>query len=235
MISALRSSVEAQVGSKVDGGVATVPHLAALYAEDLQDAFEYLGLIYIAEYPYWNGGMFYDSGAAYVGNGFGLCSDYTDPETCHNESHKPPRTPQVESVLSISYTKGLLASTWARMGIGFEYPSADIYAVADFGLGLDSRFDYANETSYWAKVRDTIITPVLKANRYIHRETKKVILHGDSVLEGRFRDVVEEVAKLVVPNITGIFSLDPTFSAAIGASEMAKRVYLEYNRTRHYT
>jgi hypothetical protein len=45
LIAFLRSAVEAYLGGrKISGAVATIPHLAAMYQEDLEDAFEYVDL-----------------------------------------------------------------------------------------------------------------------------------------------------------------------------------------------
>src|SRR5262249_38233579 len=82
----LRSSVETHLGGrKIAGAAVTIPPFCALYEEDLMDAFEYAGLIYIPHWPYWLGGIYPEKYAVYAGNGFGLCSNYTDPIACDHE------------------------------------------------------------------------------------------------------------------------------------------------------
>lgn len=228
----LRSSVETYLGGrKISGAVATIPHLPALYEEDLADAFEYVGLIYIPHYPYWYGGIFCETGAVYVANGFGLCSNYTNPISCDHERRNPPHQPQNENVLSVSYTRGMLTSTWASEGMWFAYPGSEGPIVADLNLGWDKRDKNPKEEYYWAEVRDAIIKPVLEANRYIRRETNKVLLYGDCALDKRFQRVLKEALDSALQNRPDIFALDPVYSAVRGAAEMAKRVYWEYNRT----
>lgn len=106
LILALRSSLETHLGGhKISGAAVTIPLLAALYQEDLEDAFEYAGLLYIPHYPYWYGSLFHETSAVYVGNGFGLCSNYTDPIGCERERKNPLHQPINENVLSVSYTR----------------------------------------------------------------------------------------------------------------------------------
>lgn len=83
----------------------TILLLTALYQEDLEDVFEYAGLIYIPHYPYWYGGLFHETGAVYIGNGLGLCSNYTDPVACDRERKNSPHQPMNENVLTVSYTQ----------------------------------------------------------------------------------------------------------------------------------
>jgi hypothetical protein len=232
LILSLRSAVEAHLGGrKISGAVATIPHLPAMYQEDLEDAFEYAGLIYIPHYPYWYGGIFPESGAVYVGNGFGLCSNYTDPASCEEEKHNPTHQPLHENVLSVSYTGSILTSTWATEGMWFAYPASDNFKVVDLGLGWDKRNENPKDSYYWEAVRDAIIKPALEANNYLHKETDKVLLHGDCSTDERFQKVLKEAVEGALENKPRVFALDPVYSAARGAAEMAKRVHWSYNHT----
>ena len=218
-------------GHKISGAAVTIPLLAALYQEDLEDAFEYAGLLYIPHYPYWYGGLFHETGAVYVGNGFGLCSNYTDPIGCERERKNPLHQPINENVLSALYTRGLLTSTWASEGMWFSYPAPEGPVVADLNLGWDKRYENPNEEYYWTAIRDAIIAPVLEANKYISRETNKVLLHADCTLVERFQSVLRQAVQGVLLNKPEIYALDPVYSSARGAAEMAKRVYWSYNHT----
>ena len=136
-----------------------------------------------------------------------------------------------ENVLSVSYTRGLLTSTWASEGMWFSYPAPEGPVVADLNLGWDKRDENPNEEYYWAAVRDAIITPVVEANRYICRETNKVLLHGEYASDERFQNVLREAVEGVLPNKPEIFARHPVYSSARGAAEMAKRVHWSYNHT----
>ena len=67
--------------------------------------------------------------------------------------------------------------------------------MADFNLGWNERDKNPKEEYYWAEVRDSIIKPVLEANRYLHRETNKVLLHSDCALDEQFQKVLREAVE----------------------------------------
>ena len=202
-----------------------------MYEEDLEDAFEYVGLIYLPHYPYWYGGIFPESGAVYAGNGFGLCSNYTDRVSCEEEDRNPPHQPVHENVLSVSYTSGILNSTWSIESMGFAYPGSDKFKVVDLNLGWDKRHENPVAKYYWEAVKDAIIKPAVEASYYSHRKTDTILLHGDHSTDERFQKVLREVVVRAQENTPEIFELDPVFSAARGAAEMAKRVHWSYNQT----
>jgi hypothetical protein len=232
LILALRSSVEAHLGGrKISGATASAPYLAALYEEDLADAFEYAGLIYIPHWPYTLNHLFTEHSAVYAGNGFGLCSNYTDIDACERERFNPPNQPINENVLSVSYTRAILTSTWGEVGMWFGGPGWDL-RVVDGNLGWEKRDENPKEDFYWAAVRDVIIKPVLLANNLIRRNTTKVLLHGECASDERFLEVLRDAVDSVMPNTTGIFAADPIYAAARGAAEMAKRTYYAYNHTK---
>jgi hypothetical protein len=235
LIASLRSAVEVYLGGhKISGAVATIPPLAAMYQEDLEDAFEYVWLICLPHYPYWYGGIFPESGAVYTGNGFGLCSNYTDRVSCGEENRNPPHQPMHENVLSVSYTSGILTSTWSIESTGFAYPGSDIFKVVDLKLGWDKRHEHPIGDFYWEAVRDAIIKPAVEASYYHHRKTDKILLHGDHSTDGH-QKVLREVVEKALENIPDIFELDPVFSAVRGVAEMAKSVHWNYNQTNSNT
>ena len=149
LIQALRSVVEMRLGGrKISGAVAMIPHLTAMYMEDLEDAFEYVGLIYVSHYPIWYSGIFPESGAVYVGNGFGLCSNYTDQAFCEEEQYNPPHQPSHEGVLSVSLTAGILSSIWSLKSMGFAYPNSNEFESINFNHDLDKRNNNPKENYY---------------------------------------------------------------------------------------
>lgn len=159
LIVALRYSVESHLGrQRIAGAAVTIPLLAALYQENLEDAFEYAGLLYIPHYPYWYGGVFHETGAVYVGNGFGLCSNYTDPVGCDLERKNPPHQPTNQNFVSVSYTRGLLTSTWATEGMWFSYPASE-------GPGWDKRKDNRNNYNSNAPVSPSLPPPLQNNKR----------------------------------------------------------------------
>lgn len=237
LIKALLSEVKTHLGGRqISGAVATIPHLTALYQEDLEDAFEYVGLIYVPQYPYWYGGIFPESGAVYAANGFGLCSKYKNTTSCREQHENPPHQPQHENVLSISFTSGMLASTWSVESMGFAFPASDQVIFVDFHLGLENRNDNPNDDYYWEALRDAVVKPALEAENYWKKKTTKVLPHGDCATDEQFQKVLREVLSRALEPTPEIFMIDPVYAAARGAAEMAKRVQWNYhhaNSTMH--
>jgi hypothetical protein len=230
VIYALRSSVEKHLGRNIAGAVVAIPDLPALYQEDVQDAFEYAGLIYIPDYPYWYGRLYFESGAVYVGNGFGICSNYTDSVSCDDEKRSAVQKGR-DNFLSVSYTEDMLSSTLAWGGLNFAYPKADMWVETDLALGWNKRPNNSVDYSYWEVVRKIIVRPVIKMNEFVTRNVSKVLVHGDCALDERFQVVLRDAVDDVIGNKTKIFMFDPVYSAARGAAEMAKQVYWTYNQT----
>ncbi len=225
MIQSLRAAVEAQVGHKISAASITIPRLQALYQEDLEDAFQYVGLTYLDTSPYWGGELLSETAAVYVGNGFGLCSNYTDIPSCDEMEHQSPD----EYILSVSYTRTTLTSTLAEAGNGFAYPVADHWRIADLTLGYDARHDNAGEEYYWAKIRDTILNPVLEGNLYLPHHPSKVFLHGECVENAKFKELVTEAIDDISEDELPLFSEHSVFSAARAAAEQAKRIAWRQN------
>ena len=75
----------------------------------------------------------------------------------------------------------------------------------------------------------------MEASYYHHRKTDKILLHGDHSTDEQFQKVLREVVERALENNPEIFELDPVFSAARGAAEMAKRVHWNYNQTNSNT
>ena len=137
LILSLHLEVETYLGRKISGAVATVPHLPALYSEDLLDAFEYAGLIYIPQEPYWwLLGIFPETCGAYITNGFGTCTtNYTDIPSCQEERVNSIYQPQQETILSISYSSTWLISTVSTERMRFSSSTSDNYINVKTDLG----------------------------------------------------------------------------------------------------
>jgi hypothetical protein len=119
--------------------------------------------------------------------------------------------------------------------MGFAYPGSDKFKVVDLNLGWDKRHENPTGGFYWEAVRDAIIKPALEASYYHHRKSDKILLHGDRCTDEKFQKVLREVVERALENNPEIFELDPVFSAARGAAEMAKRVHWNYNQTNSNT
>jgi hypothetical protein len=221
LLKPLRRQTEIILGHKISAAVITIPHLAALYEEDLRDLFDYLGLTYLAGHPYWYGNRFCEAAATYAGNGFGLCSNFTDVRRCKIEEQDMPR----EYVLSITYTRSALTSSMARFGGGFNSQAFERPIVNDFTLGYEARHDNPNEDHYWSRVKDILQKPFVQENNFIPTgPVSRIFVYGECAEEAKFKTVLEEAFGSMLPNNPPIIMNNSLSSPAIGAAEMAMRI-----------
>jgi hypothetical protein len=211
MIHDLRNQASTFVGEPVSAAAISIPHLAALYGEDLHDAFEYLSLVYLEFFPFSNFRPIHASIAAYAGHGLGICMDYRDIVACGEEElHIPSRF-----ALSVSYTHASLTSSQAHVSNAYYLEETPTYV--NLSLGYDAR----HGESYWEVVRDTIQSPVV--NNPVRRNNSMVLVFGDATEVPRFRGVLEEAVRDAVGGEPQFFDQEPEFSAAKGTAELAKR------------
>lgn len=144
MIQALRDAAESYLGHEISSALAATPNLVALYQEDVDDAFEYLGLKSLDDpNPLFR--MFHETAAAAASYGIGLCHDYTDRDVCKEESiHMPDRV-----LLSVLYTKDSLCVEMSVINsIYANWPYTASPPSMDFSLGSDKIRDNPNEEYY---------------------------------------------------------------------------------------
>ncbi|KAI1178098.1 hypothetical protein F4777DRAFT_539425 [Nemania sp. FL0916] len=214
MIRALRDRASDFVGEPVSSAAISIPHLAALYGEDLRDAFEYLELAYLEGSRTWDRRPAYTSVAAYTGNGLGLCRNYTDPTACREENLP------THYALTVTYTHTSLTTSQANVGPGTYLE--EIPAYANLRLGYDHR----HEKSYWTAVEEMLRAPMLRSPSSRWNVTM-VIVAGDAAEKVKFREVLERVIDDVVGGEQQVVDHDPEFSAAKGIAEHAKRAIFE--------
>lgn len=211
----LRSAVEGHLGHSIDSAVVSTPHLVALYEEDLADVAEYLKL-QLQYLPYWHNHV-KETGAAYVGNGFGLCSNYTDPSSCNAEMKAMPS----EDVMAVLYTEEVLTVTLSKMQTAW-YMWEPRYRYREFFfLGHDESHGGPKDEDYWGYVRQAL-TEIMVANPYYPRPTK-VLLMGKCANNTRFRTVLEDGLGSLMEKMPEILAGDVVYVAAKGAAELAKR------------
>ena len=230
MISELQTAVESTLGRNIAGAASTIPHLQAVTLKDLSDAFEYAGLIHLASYPYRFeiSGYWPEAGAVYVGNGFGLCSNYYDIGACNQERSARG----LEYVLAVSYTREMLTSIWTFESLGFARSEHEEYVFTDLQLGWNYRNDNPDEDDfYWPKVRDSIIAPLVWRRLHWNATAQKILVSGECSGEPKFQEVLKQAVSDILPAGVPIFQADPLYSAAKGSAEFAKQVAYVYNKT----
>lgn len=216
MIRALRDQASNFVGEPVSAAAISIPHLAALYGEDLYDAFEYLSLVYLEFFPFSNFRPIHASIAAYAGNGLGLCGDYRDAAACEEEELHIPS----QFTLAVSYTH--ISMTTSQAHVSNAYYLEETPTLENLLLGYDAR----HGGSYWEEVRNMLQSPVVDSP--VRRNISMVLLFGDATEKPRFREVLEEVVDDVVGGEPEIVDQQPEFSAAKGAAELAKRAIFRH-------
>lgn len=216
MISQLRTSVEARVGPVLSAGV-TIPHLVAIYDEDLRDAFEYLGLQYTDFYDGFPGHhMLYETSAAYAGYGFGLCDDYQDSLACHNQESQLNDT----VAMAILYTRTALTLSLSIVKSAYSLWEPSYRYLVDFELGYGmSNGD--DDDGYWGEVRKRL-GQIMTANPY-YKRPEKVLLMGDCIGVERFQRQLLEVLGDQMEDPPEILRSDSDVVAAVGIAELAKR------------
>lgn len=205
-----------------------------MFREDLEDAFEYVGLLYINKRPYYpydygHGDWFPETAGAYAGNAIGLCTNYTDIELCEYEGRNPPlpNTARPEMVLFISYMETMLTCTLAQGGMGFSLSASDVYKSVNLTLGWDAM----GQVNYWKNVKTSIVDSVEIGNGLLNEDIGRVVLYGDQVRNERFLEVLQDAIDELFPPGIEVLSRNHVFSPARGAAEMAKRVWWKYDHT----
>ncbi|KAI1272794.1 hypothetical protein F5Y07DRAFT_378829 [Xylaria sp. FL0933] len=211
MIRALRDQASNFVGEPVSAAAISGPHLAALYLEDIQDAFEYLSLAYIDLGPSWSFQHIPTTLAAYAGNGLGICQDYKDEAACNEEE----RQMRSKYVLAVGYTLTSLTTSLATISDWQYLPERSTLENLRLGYG------YRHEESYWEEVRSVLRFPVV--NTAIEKNISVVLVSGDADRKPRFIEVLGEVVDDVIDGVPAIADHEPEFSAAKGIAELAKR------------
>ncbi|KAI0503210.1 hypothetical protein F5B22DRAFT_630116 [Xylaria bambusicola] len=211
MIYALRARATCYVGEPVSAAAISIPHLTALYGDDLRDAFEYLSLFYLEFFPFSNFHPLPASIASYAGNGLGLCEDYRDDAACAEEELNIPS----QFALTVGYTHTSLTTSQAHV-------SSAYYIEATPTLeNLRLEYDTRHEESYWETVRHMLQSPVIDSP--VSRNISMVLLFGDATEVPRFRGVLGAVINEVLGGQVQIVDQQPEFSASKGVAELAKR------------
>lgn len=213
MLSDLRTRVEEQTGRPIESAALTTLNLVALYQEDLQDAFEYVGLRYL-NFPV-RYDVSYETSTAYAGYGYGLCSNYTDRNACKHEQEEMPS----EVVMAVLYTRTVLTVSLSITKSAYYLYEPLNRHLLDFSLGYDGP---GLQKEYWDAVGSKL-EQILVENPYYQRPAK-VLLMGDSVRVETFQRILKKVLHNQTAEMPDILSEDPEGVAAKGAAELAKRV-----------
>ena len=216
LLSHLKVQVEEYLGAPIESAGVTSPHLVALYQEDLQDAFEYVGLRYLTFPVRYD--VLYETSASYAGYGYGLCSDYTERAACKEEQQNMAS----EVVMAVLYTRTVLTVSFSVVKSAYYLYEPDNRYLTNFTLGYDARSQWASDEEYWVEVAKNL--EELMAENPNYKRPDKVLLMGDQVHDNAFMQILEEVLRRQTTDEPEILSQDSQFAAAKGAAELAKRL-----------
>ena len=229
----------------------TIPNTPGFTHADLRDAMEYLGLTLISTHKHIPSAVS-ELSAAYAGSNIGLCTHYTDVDTCEDEeadmltSHILALSLTQHS-FSAAYTymsaayRSLLEASSTRFDLGLEHLSSD-FDSSQMKLGISC------PARYWSRIFDVII----EIGRASLRPLNTLLLLGEDAENPDFVRTVQEALRELLPEAsaeevaamvlvsgerkadsdgelvdeqTGGSSelLDPLYLAARGAAEFAKR------------
>lgn len=206
-------------GVETKAAVAVVPNAMALYAEDVQDAFEHIGWIALSGHNVY--GVPRALPAAYAGYGFGLCQRPEDFEACVEEEGKM----KSRGVMIVDGGSGVLATDARGMDTPM-YVFNDEYATLDW----DAR---DNEEGIVLGVRRAVESLV---TRSIGREpgegfVDEVLMVGEEAKRLKsLEDIVRKEVDRVQEKEARIWSDDPGWVVARGAAELAKRILVQRGR-----
>ncbi|KAK4693502.1 hypothetical protein P7C71_g3920, partial [Lecanoromycetidae sp. Uapishka_2] len=216
MLFSLRTLAEKYLDQPIDSAGVTTLNLIALYQEDLQDAFEYVGLRYLA-FPV-RYGIFYETSAAYAGYGYGLCANYKDRETCKHEQQNMPS----DVVMAVLYTRTVLTVSLSVTKSAYYLYESPQRHISNFSLGYNARSQWASEENYWQTVGSKL-EQILLENPYYERPSK-VLLMGDCIHDENFHRVLREALIRQMGALPYLAHEGSEGIAARGAAELAKRM-----------
>lgn len=204
-------------GISIGSAVVTLPHLAAVYNEDIIDALEHVGL---GSCKIWFfDRLLYHSTTAYAGNGLGFCSNFTDAASCLEHSDHAPR----DGFLVVLYTPDALTVAYPIVK-GAYLLWEPLYRIKlSFDLGSKKLLSLQSPEEieeYWELLKEAILeVPVVR--RY--DPPNKIILLGEIAAVPELKEKVKGAMAVLTDRDIPILDHDPVYLAARGAADFAKR------------
>ena len=132
MLTDLRNRVEEQTGKSIESASVVILNILTLYQEDLQDAFEYVGLCYLAFPVRYD--VLHETSAAYAGYDSGLCSVSTDQDARKHEQKGMPS----DVVMAVLYTRTVLTVSLSITNSAYYLYESLNRQLLDFSFGYDA-------------------------------------------------------------------------------------------------
>jgi hypothetical protein len=218
MLKPLKEVAEDQLGYPITHALASFPSLQAFYAEDVWDAFEYVGLVF-QQFISWPVTL-PDFAANYASQGFSLCKEYRNKTACEKEKEELDSSGQ-SSTFNFHLSENALMLSVPIIESPYAHLLFSDSRFEDFNLGLRARH-MEGEERYWSAVGSRI--EVLLEHRRLQWEfypVYNVFVTGEGVNEERFIEMVKKKCK--DKGLDAEFFMDEATLTATGTAELAKR------------
>jgi len=224
LVKALRDMVESRLDIRVETAVLSFPHLVALYQDDSEDIYDYVG---IRQMMLWhNIGYFHpvvwETAVLFAGHGHGICPDYQNWTACRSYF----RNISDHDIFAVHYSRNALTTSLAGLATATALWEPDYRRTEDFSLGYSARFGYSSEAAYWDIVSDNLSKIMVSDPRF--QKPTMIFLTGDMVENATFQRVLATAMANLMDPQPEIVMGDHIFAPARGAMEFAKRA--EWNR-----
>lgn len=214
----LKNAAESFLGHEISTALAATPNLIACYREDVNDAFEYLGIKSL-ENPNNLYRMFRETNAAVASYGIGLCHNWVDDEACSKEVKEMDWA----DILTVLYTKDALCVETVLIKSAYAYwPRRVLPPTMDFHLGSNVIDEDPDDCTYWSRVNDTVYRGLMGGYIFGHH-VHKVFIYGESSYKPKFRQVLEDTVLSIQGTIPELYDEYQEYAPARGAAVFAMR------------
>lgn len=193
--------------------VVSVPHLAALYQDDIFDACDYAGLRYF-QLPQWYLPLVWETPAAVAGYKQGLCRSYVDFDKCLEEEEEMRHW----NLFTVHYSRTALTTSLTPLHSAYGAFEPSYRHRESFSLGYDTLATAPSKENYWRAVHKELRTMFNLPTLF--EEPDMVIVTGESADDSRFREVLKDAVMSKDPLV---FDNDTVLAAAKGTAELRMR------------
>jgi hypothetical protein len=218
LLRAAREEAELYLWHPIDAATISTPNLVGIYAEDITDAMEFIGLNKAQDENY-SAPLMHNSASSIVGNGFGLCKDMADIDKCLRKAVELPS----RKAIIIEYTRSsLIVEAMTLKSELFFWPSAVSKPEVHFNLGHEVIPKNRSEAFYWASVSE-VLTKVIMHRLMERQPTSQFFLFGESASDSTFRTVLEKVVGTLIGDSVQIVDENSLYAASRGAAYLSMR------------
>lgn len=192
----------------------SVPHLLALYQDDISDACEYAKIKYL-ELPNLFRPLLWETSPAFAGYGVGLCEHFRDHHKCVEEIQNMTEY----KLLTVHYSKKALTTSLTPMTTPFGQWEPDYRHTENFDLGFDEleKGSFSGEDIYWGLVNEELHVIL---ERFPSDKPTLIVLTGNAADVPKFREILQTTFE---PSRPFIHRDDVIFAVAKGTAEMYLR------------